>query len=523
MKKFTWNGDLGDGTYRNPILYTDYSDPDVIRVGEDYYMVASSFCNSPGLPVLHSKDLVSWKVISYVVDRIREPGYEIPQHGHGIWAPSIRYHDGWFIVYYPMPDEGIFMSKAREAIGPWSEPVCVKAGKGWIDPCPFWDEDGKAYLVNGFAKSRSGIKSILHISPMNAEGTALTGDGQHIFDGHHTQPTIEGPKMYKRNGYYYILAPAGSVKSGWQVALRSREIYGPYEEKIVMMQGDASVNGPHQGGWVDTPSGEDWFIHFQDVGNAGRIVHLQPMRWENDWPVIGMDDGEGYGIPVESWKKPDVGASYEPCSPDDSDDFSGSRLGLQWQWNANYQKEWYDLENPGIRLYAQQQKGALCDVPNLLLQKWTAPAFAVTVKADMSQLKEGDLAGMVSLGIFYTALAVEKENGRFYLTQISGRMGEKEKICRIGEVPGGTLYLGMQVYGDGSGRFFFPDVTGIWRPTGEKFRFTPGKWVGVKYGLFAVHRGEGEAGSLLGHSVLVETDRILENTEVSYAASTEVI
>ena len=347
MSKWNWNGDNGDGTYRNPILYTDYSDPDVCRVGEDYYMVASSFCNTPALPVLHSKDLVNWKMLSYVLDEIDEPGYEKPLHGHGVWAPAIRYHEGEFYVYYPMPDEGIFMCKAKDAAGSWSKPVCVKAAKGWIDPCPFWDEDGKAYLVNGFAKSRSGIKSILHLSPMSWDGTKVLGEGQHIFDGRNTQPTIEGPKMYKRNGFYYILAPAGSVKAGWQTALRSKNIYGPYEERIVMIQGDTNINGPHQGGWVDTPSGENWFIHFQDVGNAGRIVHLQPMRWENDWPVIGKDDGDGFGMPVESWKKPDVGAVYPKVSPDDSDDFSGESLGLQWQWNANHRSDWYRMEKPG--------------------------------------------------------------------------------------------------------------------------------------------------------------------------------
>lgn len=519
MKKFTWNADKGDGTYRNPVLYTDYSDPDVIRVGEDYYMTASSFCNSPGLPVLHSRDLVNWRVISYAVEKIMEPGYEIPQHGHGVWAPAIRYHNGYFMIYYSMPDEGIYMSRAKCAEGPWEEPVCVREGKGWIDPCPFWDDDGKAYLVTGFAKSRSGMKSILHLSPMNEDGTVLLGEGQHIFDGHNTQPTIEGPKMYKRNGYYYILAPAGSVKSGWQTALRSRNIYGPYEEKIVMMQGDSLINGPHQGGWVETPSGEDWFLHFQDVGNAGRVVHLQPMRWENDWPVIGQDEGEGYGIPVESWKKPDVGAVYEPCSPNDSDDFFGSTLGLQWQWNANYHREWYRMEEPGLRLFAQPQNGALCDVSSLLLQKWTAPAFSVTAKVDTGSLNDGDLAGFISLGLFYTALAAEKEEDSCYLTLISGFMGEEENRYRVGAVPDGILHFGMQVYEDGRGQFLFPDVSGIWRTVGERFLFTPGKWVGAKFGLFAVHRGENEAGSLLALSVEVDADRVLENTEVSYASS----
>ena len=510
MKTWIWNGDNGDGTYTNPILYTDYSDPDVIRVGEDYYMAASSFCNTPALPILHSKDLVNWKVISYVLEQIPEPGYETVQHGHGVWAPAIRWHEGFFYVYYPMPDEGIFMSKAENAAGPWSEPVCVKRAKGWIDPCPFWDEDGKAYLVNGFAKSRSGIKSILHISPMSPDGTTLLGEGQHVFDGHNTQPTIEGPKMYKRNGYYYILAPAGSVKSGWQTALRSRNVYGPYEEKIVMMQGESRVNGPHQGGWVDTPSGEDWFVHFQDVGNAGRIIHLQPMTWQNDWPVIGEDTGEGYGAPVTTWKKPDVGAVYPVESPDESDDFSGNTLGLQWQWNANHSKDWYQIEQPGLRLYAQKYEGALCDAPHLLLQKWTAPSFTVRAKIQVQDLKDGDTAGLVSQGCFYTALGVEKKGGVLSVVQISGTIGGEEKIQKYGAVGGSVIELGLEVFENGTGQFYFPDVTGKWQPVGEKFTFTPGYWVGVKYGLFATHAGAGEAGSIVAESVLTGQDHPFE-------------
>ncbi|MBQ8639729.1 MAG: family 43 glycosylhydrolase [Lachnospiraceae bacterium] len=513
MKGFTWNADNGDGTYTNPILYTDYSDPDVIRVGEDYYMVASSFCNTPALPVLQSKDLVNWKMISYVLEQIDEPGYEVPQHGHGVWAPAIRYQEGYFYVYYPMPDEGIFMSKAKDAAGPWSKPVCVKRAKGWIDPCPFWDDDGKAYLVNGFAKSRCGIKSILHISEMSWDGTMLYGEGQHIFDGRNTQPTIEGPKMYKRNGYYYIFAPAGSVKAGWQTVLRSRNVYGPYEEKIVMMQCDTPVNGPHQGGWVDTPSGEDWFIHFQDVRNPGRIVHLQPMEWENDWPVIGLNGGDGYGTPVSTWKKPDVGGVYPPCSPDDSDEFTSEKLGLQWQWNANHQDSWYQMEQPGIRLFAQNYEGALCDAPHLLLQKWTAPAFTVDVTVDVTDLKDGDVAGLVSQARFYTALAVEKEEGTCYLTQVLGHIGAEEETKRLGVIGGGILHLGMEVFADGTGQFYFPDVMGVWRPAGEKVTFTPGYWVGVKYGLFASHRGSGAAGSLIGKSIRIGTDGAMDGTK----------
>ncbi len=515
MDGFTWNADNGNGTFTNPILYTDYSDPDVIRVGSDYYMVASSFCNTPALPVLHSKDLVNWKMLSYVLDQIPEPGYEKPKHGCGVWAPAIRYHDGYFMVYYPMPDEGIFMCRAKDAAGPWSEPVCVKEGKGWIDPCPFWDEDGKAYLANGFAKSRIGFKSILHISPMSPDGTRLLGEGQHVFDGHMTQPTIEGPKMYKRNGYYYIMAPAGSVKTGWQTVLRSKEVYGPYEERIVMMQSGTKINGPHQGGWVDTPSGEDWFIHFQDVGNAGRIIHLQPMCWEEDWPVIGENTGEGFGTPVTTWKKPDVGGAYEPCSPDDSDEFTADTLGMQWQWNANHKDSWYAMKKPGLTLYAQPQEGALCDVPNLLLQKWTAPAFAVTVSMNTEAMKPGDEAGLVSLGRFYTSLAVEKKEDGLDLYQVRGEINGTEARQYLAPVGGKELVFGLQVTADGTGCFYYPDVRGIWRPACEPFTFTPGFWVGVKFGVYAVHHGEGETGSVTVHRVLVDAEQELDGQAAS--------
>jgi len=251
-----WVADSGDGTYRNPILYADYSDPDVVRVGEDYYLVASSFNAIPGLPVLHSRDLVNWTIVGHALQR--QPPFEVfdkPQHGNGVWAPAIRYHNGEFYIFYPDPDYGIYLVKAKQPMGPWSEPLLIKAAKGWIDPCPFWDDDGKAYLVTAFARSRAGIKSILVISRMSPDGTSLLDNGVMVFDGHDHDPTVEGPKLYKRNGYYYVFAPAGGVESGWQLALRAKNINGPYERKVVLAQGKTSINGPHQGAWIETPSG----------------------------------------------------------------------------------------------------------------------------------------------------------------------------------------------------------------------------------------------------------------------------
>lgn len=506
-KKGLWVADLGDGTYQNPILYTDYSDPDIVRHEDDYYMVASSFSNSPALPVLHSKDLVNWKVVSYVMEKIPFSDYDEPAHGRGVWAPAIRFHEGLFYVYFPMPDEGIFVSTSIDPRkGLWSKPICVKEGKGWIDPCPLWDEDGNAYLINAFAKSRIGIKSILHISPMAWDGKSLLGEGQHVFDGHDTQPTIEGPKLYKRGGYYYIFAPAGGVKTGWQTVLRSKDIYGPYEEKIVMLQGNTKINGPHQGGWVDTQTGQNWFIHFQDVENAGRIVHLQPMKWEKDWPIIGEDTEEGYGEPVTTYQKPDVGKNYPIVTPNDSDSFKSHKLGLQWQWNANYKEEWYHLNGKELTLYATSSKKPLCDIPNLLLQKWTAPEFYEDTTLSLDGLKEGDVAGVISFGTAYTALAIEVKDGCYHLVQITGVREEKEETKYLCVWNSSDILIRMKVDQEGVVTWSVKHE-GKLKRVGENICMTPGRWVGVKCGLFAINRKDMSGGNLKVSSFLFRKTR----------------
>lgn len=494
-----WIADQGDGTYTNPILYTDYSDPDAIRVGEDYFMIASSFCNTPAVPLLHSKDLVNWKVINYIMDKLPFEYYDKPVHGCGTWAPAIRFHEGTYYVFIPMPDEGIMMCKTTDPWGKWSEPAYVRKVVGWIDPCPFWDEDGKAYMVTAFARSRIGFKSMLYMSPIEPDCSGVLDDGQFIYDGHATQPTIEGPKLYKRNGYYYIFAPAGGVKPGWQTVLRSKNIYGPWEEKIVLHQGNSPVNGPHQGAWVDTPDGQDWFLHFQDVGNAGRIVHLQPMHWENDWPVIGVNAVDGCGEPVLRYKKPEVGATYPIDTPEDSDFFEGDRLGLQWQWNANYKKEWYDLKDGQLLLHAQtaDPKTQLCDISNLLLQKWPAPEFSITTCLQLDQMKDGDVAGLVSLGGCYTALAVQKIHGEMSLQQRTGNWTKDDEVrTGLGEWNSDVIYIQMKVEKETYRTFYVGTTEENLQPVGQMVEATPGRWVGVKDGLFAINEQGAAGGSV---------------------------
>src|SRR6185369_3468289 len=387
-----WVADNGDGTYKNPIIHADYSDPDVVRVGDDFYMTASSFNAVPGLPILHSKALVNWKIVNYAIRELEPKDVFVrPQHGKGVWAPSIRYHGGEFYIYYGDPDRGIYMTRAKDPAGDWSIPMLIKEAKGWIDPCPLRDDDGNVYLVHAFAGSRAGIKSILVVNKMNKDGTRILDDGVIVFDGHISDPTVEGPKFYKLNGWYYIFAPAGGVATGWQLALRSKNIYGPYEKKIVLAQGKTMINGPHQGGLVDTPTGEWWFVDFQDKGAYGRVVHLQPVAWKHGFPVIGSDqDGDGTGEPVLRYKKPNVGKSYPIQTPLDSDEFSGDELGLQWQWHANPTAGWaFPYPERGVlkMLSVLQSDGYknLWDAPNLLLQKIPAEEFTATAKVKIDE------------------------------------------------------------------------------------------------------------------------------------------
>jgi beta-xylosidase len=489
-----WQADNGDGTYKNPIIHADYSDPDVIRVGDDYFMVSSSFNCTPMLPILHSKDLVNWTIVNYVQTQ-QQPAevFAKPQHGGGVWAPAIRYHKGEFYIFYPDPDFGIYRTKTKDPFGEWETPILVKAAKGWIDPCPLWDEDGKAYLVHGFAGSRAGFKSILAINRMDTEGSKLLDDGVVIFDGHNAHPTVEGPKIYKRNGFYYVFAPAGGVPTGWQLVLRSKNIYGPYDEKIVLAQGKTPFNGPHQGAWVDTPSGEDWFIHFQDKGAYGRVVHLQPMVWKNDFPVMGDDpNNTGTGSPVFTYKKPNVGKTYPKATPQESDEFDSPTLGLQWQWHANSVAGWsfpYPAKS-ALRMNAVMMPDSfknMWDVPNLLLQKLPAEEFTATTKLTFTPRTEGEQVGLIMMGLDYSFIALQNQGGKLAITQtscIDADKKGKETMTSSIFIDKNTIYLRVKVQKNAFCTFSYSLDGKNFTPVGKEFKAREGKWIGAKMGLF---------------------------------------
>lgn len=525
-----WSPDNGDGTYTNPVINADYSDPDVCvgPSGEDYYMTASSFQCTPGLPILHSRDLVNWEIVGYALKNLYEGDSKLlehfatTQHGNGVWAPSIRYHDGQYYIYWGDPDFGVYRVKTKngDPAGEWEEPLCVIRGKGYIDTTPLWDDDGRCYLVNGWANSRSKYASVLTVREMNADGTKAIGQPVIVFDGNGTENrTCEGPKFYKRDGWYWILCPAGGVPGGFQLAMRSKSPYGPYEHKIVLAQGKTCINGPHQGGWVHTKYGEDWFLHFQDKEAYGRVVHLNPVDWSSGWPVMGKK-----GEPVMTGKKPKASDTMV-VNPQESDEFNMTTMGKQWQWQANYDEKFGVPTAFGtMRIFThkllaadgQEQKDNLFLVPNMLLQKTPAEEFTATTKIRFTSKADGQMGGLIMMGLDYSALVVKRVGKEFQLLRLTcksadkGKPQQEELIAtlkptaedKIDYKPGihEDVYLRLSVSlpdkdqlknkgvyeGKPQVAFSYSLDGKKFHEAGSTFQMRQGKWIGAKFGYVAV-------------------------------------
>lgn len=408
-----WTPDNGDGTFTNPLMWGDWPDPDVIRVGDEFYMVSTSMHYVPGSPIVKSKDLVNWEMVGYAVDRYDEdPRYDM-QGGtlylNGSWANSIRYHNGKFYVAFCTPygwgtEKGNFsVCEAENPAGPWTRTVFPEY---LYDPGLFFDDDGKVYVVHGQGK--------LYVTELNADVRSVKKEGVLIWDkgvddahnsGKHAG--MEGSHVYKINGMYYILCPAGGTE-GWQVCLRSKNIYGPYEHKVVI-QDDSSypVNGLHQGGMVQLKNGDWWFIIMQDRGAIGRVPHLLPVNWVDGWPMLGID-----GHDVAVYQKPEVGKTYPIQAPATTDEFNNGSLGLQWQWNHNPDNSrWTLKERKGYMRLKASKATDLTNARNTLTQRVQGPLSTGTVELDITGLKDGNVAGF---GVFqdpYAYIAVRQENG----------------------------------------------------------------------------------------------------------------
>ena len=535
-KSQVWSPDNGDGTFTNPVINADYSDPDVCvgASGEDFYLTASSFSHVPGLPILHSKDLVNWQIVNHAIKALPPyDRYNVPQHGNGVWAPSIRYNQNnqLYYIYWGDPDLGVFVTTAKDPEGEWTEPKCIISGKGMIDTCPLWDEDGRCYLVNGWANSRCQFNSVLTVREMTPDGMQAISDPVIVFDGNGTNDrTSEGPKFYKRDGWYWIMNPAGGVPIGHQLAMRSRSPFGPYESKTVLAQGDTNINGPHQGGWVHLKSGEDWFLHFQDKEAYGRVVWLEPVKWVDGWPAMGEKVGkvkaygklEKYcGQPVLTYKKPKVNVPVNvPVNPVESDEFTTTVLGKQWQWNANYDQT-YGMPTPYgyYRVFCHRQSADyknMWEAGNLLLQKTPADNFTATAKVEVTAKDEDQYGGITVFGMDYSALVLRRVGDEFQLQQITCKKADKGgaedvKVLKTFKPSAADkvdyqpalhrqMYLRLSVKyiggknSDGTNKheahvqFAYSEDGKKFHDCGDVFTMRQGKWVGAKVGILAAEK-----------------------------------
>lgn len=479
-------GDLGDGTFANPILNGDYSDPDVIRVGNKYYMICSEF-HFMGMPVLESDDMVNWTIISQIYNHIDLPGFsDMKRYGDGSWAPALRYHDGKFRMFVCMPNDGLFMSTATDPAGPWSPLHCVKSAGGWEDPCPLWDEDGQAYV----GRSQLGGGPI-YIHKMSADGTRLLDDGKKVYEG----PVAEGTKLFKKDGYYYISIPEGGVSSGWQTVMRSKDIYGPYESKRVLEMGVTKVNGPHQGALVDTPEGEWWFYHFQSADPQGRVVHLQPVVWEDGFPVIGTDfDKNGVGEPMKICKKPAIKCNVTPHAPQSSDDFSSDKLSVQWQFNHNPANEnWSLTSRPGWLEIKALKAEDVRNSRNQFTQKTMGYRGEAIIRMDYSAMTEGQRVGLECIGGKFCGAGILMQMDAEELKPVVyyENEGQVKLVKTIERADDQILYVKLVIDGLNNKHQFSYSLDGRnYQDCGDSFEEGSRDWKGSRVGLYSYNTKE---------------------------------
>ena len=469
--------------YKNPVLFADYSDPDVLRAGNHFYLIASSFEFVPGIPVLESEDLVHWRITAHVVSRLdMSPAYSMfggeTRYGGGVWAPALRFHDGLYYVYFPTPAEGIFVSTAPKMTGPWSEPTAVLAMPGLEDPCPFWDDDGKAYLIH----SKKGAGPLI-LHRMSDDGKRILDKGKVIVQDPVHLSTLEGPKLYKREGWYYIFAPMGGVRNGDQVVGRSRNIYGPYEWRHVLTQGSTQVNGPHQGGWVESPDGKSWFIHFQQRGAHGRILWLEPMTWKDGWPLMGhVPPGSTVGEPVMTAPLPVVLAD-DHDHPQTSDEFNKRELSQMWEWNHNPDdSRWSLTEHPGFLRLHPDRAADLLHARNTLTECMQDDSLEVTTRLDMSGMSDGDRAGLSVFERSLSQLGVVQQSGqRSLYVSVVGLQTPGPSL------PAGTLsvQLRARVVVDTATYSYSLDEGRTFQPLGSPVQLVFSWWKGARPALFA--------------------------------------
>jgi len=418
------SSDNGDGTFTNPVLWSDCPDPDLIRVGDEYYLVTTTMHLMPGAPIMHSKDLVNWEIVSYIFDRLEETPYYSMEggtvYGRGQWATSLRYKDGRFFAYFTpndQPPKGWVYSTTDPKTEKWE---LYSVLPHFHDASFFFDDNGKAYMVYG-----SG--SIRELKP-DLTGVQEGGLDMQLFERDSEENSLlEGSRMIKKDGKYYLLMiswPRGGIRR--EVCYRADRIEGPYEKKVILETPFGGLGaGVAQGTIFDTPEGEWYGFIFQDRDGLGRAPMLMPCTWVDGWPMLGDKDGK---VP-ERMQKPLQGEPVKGITK--SDDFKEGKLGLHWQWNHNpVDDAWSLSECPGyLRLKTNKVVESIYTARNTITQRMEGPQSTATVCIDLKGMKDGDVAGFSAFNSDAAVLGVSMKDGAktLTLTEESVRLHPRNK------------------------------------------------------------------------------------------------
>jgi beta-xylosidase len=484
----TW-GDQGDGTYRNPVIPSDYSDIDCIRVGADYYAISSTFQFSPGMVILHSRDLVNWSIKGHAVTDLTQigPGLNwdrMGRYGRGIWAGAIRYHRNRFWIYFGTPDEGYFMTTAKDISGPWEPLHHVLKEAGWDDCCPFWDDDGRGYLVG--TNFRDNYKTYLF--KLTPDGRDLVGKtGQLINEG----SGREANKLYKFNGTYYHFYSEHQESIGRYVMMRrSKNILGPYAEVKQLSHADRPDMEPNQGGIVQTEKGEWYFFAHHGTGSwEGRCASLLPVTWIDGWPIIGQIGPDGIGHMVWSGKKPVQGKPV--VTPQTDDEFSGTRLRPQWEWNYQPRTEkWSLMERAGfLRLHAFKPLRAdeFMAAGNTLTQRsMRTKENVVTIFLDLRGMADGQVAGLCHFSRDNSTLGIRQKG-----TTLSIECTRDKMVAHGPPITCRRIWLRSTWGLDGKSQYSYSVDGTDFTPFGEPYPLSWGNYRGDRIGIFTYnHKGE---------------------------------
>jgi beta-xylosidase len=492
----TW-GDQGDGTYRNPVLPGDFSDLDCIRVGSDYYAISTTMDYSPGMLILHSKDLVNWTMLGHAVSNVLNigPGMNwdrMDQSGRGVWAGAIRYHAGKFWIYFGTPNEGYFMTTATNPAGPWEPLTPVLKGSGWDDCCPFWDDDGQGYLIGSqFSVDPSnGKKYNIHLWKLTEDGKALVPGSDLIL---HQSPGSEANKLFKYQGFYYHYYSETRREGRVPMIARAKKITGPYERRQLLHVNKLDDREPNQGGLVETNAGSWWFFtHHGTGGWEGRCASLLPVVWADGWPLIGKTGADGIGNMV--WSAPMPVKGFQPVTPQTDDEFSTGTLSPQWEWRYHPRDEMWSLtEHPGfLRLHAFKPlaQDNLLKVGNVLSERIIRTSSnVVTAKMEVGGMADGQSAGLCNFSVKSQAmLGVVQQDG---VRRIFFRSGAKNVSAEV--VTGSTVWLRCVWQLDGVCRFSRSTDGKTFTELGEPYQMTWGGYRGSRVGM-VTYNNDREAG-----------------------------